>query len=140
MSYTAPSVTASGISFATFQSDGASGHLEALIAAQACDRMPNRRGDVVRNRIGWHAAGGDLLLRRYRVERLRRDDGRTCLEQPGDQQLGPESRGHIPVAQVGQRLTRNTYIGTASAGGPFTLAASGTTASTRHDLGAAAEQ
>jgi len=40
MSYTPPSVTPSGTTFAQFQSGGASGHLERLIAAQAATSNP----------------------------------------------------------------------------------------------------
>ena len=50
MSYTAPTVVASGTTFAQFQAGGASGHLELLITAQAATAGPDRRRDAGRNR------------------------------------------------------------------------------------------
>jgi hypothetical protein len=127
MSYTAPSVTASGISFATFQSDGASGHLEALITAQAATGAP-----TVAATLSESGSGGTLPAATY-----------YCVVTEsngfGETTAGPVSSGQ--AITLGQDLvvtfqslksgnvSRNTYIGTASAG-PFTLAASGTTAST----------
>ena len=127
MSYTAPSVAASGINFATFQSDGASGHLEALIAAQSTGTA----APTVAATLSETGSGGTLTAATYYAV-VTESNGF------GETTAGPVSSGQaisgtqqlvvtFPALKSGN-ISRNTYIGT-SAGGPFTLAASGTTAS-----------
>ena len=137
MSYTAPTVVATGTTFAQFQAGGASGHLELLIAAQRlAHRGPDGRRDALRVGLRRHAAGRDVLRRDHRVERIRRNDGRAGLGQPADHARA-RSRRHVPVAQERQHEPQHVYRD-ASSTGPFTLAASGHDRSVGHDLGAAA--
>jgi hypothetical protein len=126
MSYTAPTVVASGTTFAEFQSGGASGHLELLIAAQAATAAP-----TVAATLSESGSGGTLPTATYYA---------VITESNG---FGETTAGPVSASQaitLGQDLvvtfqalksgntSRNTYIGTA-VGGPFTLAASGTVAS-----------
>jgi hypothetical protein len=127
MSYTAPTVVASGTTFAQFQAGGASGHLENLIAAQGATVAP-----TVAATLSETGSGGTLPTATYYVV-VTESNGF------GETTASPVSSGQ--AITVGQNLvvtfqslksgntSRNTYVGTASAG-PFTLAASGTTAST----------
>ena len=110
MSYTAPSVVASGINFATFQSTGRAAISKSSITAQTATVAPTVAATLSESGRR-HAAGGDLLRGRHRVERVRRDDG------------APASTGQ--AITLGQNLvvtfqslksgnmSRNTYIGTA---------------------------
>ncbi len=127
MSYTAPLVVASGINFATWQSDGASGHLEALITAQGPTAAP-----TVAATLSETGSGGTLPAATY-----------YCVVTEsngfGETTAGPVSTGQ--AITLGQDLvctyqslksgnwSRNLYVGTSSTG-PWTLAASGVTAST----------
>jgi hypothetical protein len=126
MSYTAPSVTASGISFATFQSDGASGHLEALITAQAATVAPTSAPTLSET-----GSGGTLTAATYyAVVTESNGFGETTASPVSSGQAISGTQELVvtfPSLKSGN-VSRNTYIGTAS-GGPFTLAASGTTAS-----------
>ncbi len=127
MSYTAPLVVASGINFATFQSDGASGHLEALITAQAATAAP-----TVAATLSQTGSGGSLTAATYYCV-ITESNGF------GETTAGPVSSGQAisgteELVVTFQSLksgnvSRNTYLGTSSSG-PFTLAASGTTTST----------
>jgi hypothetical protein len=127
MSYTAPLVVASGINFATWQSDGASGHLEALIAAQGPTAAP-----TVAATLSETGSGGSLTAATYYCV-ITESNGF------GETTAGPVSSGQAisgtqELVVTFQSLksgnvSRNTYLGTSSSG-PFTLAASGTTAST----------
>jgi len=140
MSYTAPSITASGTSFAQFQAGGASGHLELLIAAQAATLAPT----VAHT---WTAAGGGnsggLLAAGTYYSVVTESNGF------GETTAGPESTqitvvtAHIPqitfqTLKTGN-VSRNVYIGAVggSSGGPYTLYASGITTAT-YNLSAAA--
>jgi hypothetical protein len=127
MSYTAPTVVASGTTFAQFQAGGASGHLENLIAAQAATAAP-----TVAATLSETGSGGTLPTATY-----------YCVVTEsngfGETTASPASTGQ--AITLGQNLvvtfqslksgnvSRNTYIGTSSTG-LFTLAGSGTTAST----------
>jgi hypothetical protein len=127
MSYTAPTVVASGTTFAQFQAGGASGHLELLIAAQGATLAP-----TVAATLSETGSGGTLPAATY-----------YCVVTEsngfGETTAGPASTGQ--AITLGQNLvctyqslksgntSRNLYIGTSSTG-PFTLAASGVTAST----------
>ncbi len=127
MSYTAPSVVASGINFATFQSDGASGHLEALITAQAATAAPTAAPTLSET-----GSGGTLpAATYYAVITESNGFGETTASPASTGQaitLGQDLVVTFPTLKSGN-VSRNTYVGTASTG-PFTLAASGTTAST----------
>ncbi len=112
MSYTAPTVVASGTTFAQFQSGGASGHLELLIAAQAATLAPTVAATLSQTGSGGSLAGGDVLRGRHRVERIRRNDRRPGLDRPGDHGTA-RSRRHVPVAQERQRIAEH-YLGTSS--------------------------
>jgi hypothetical protein len=127
MSYTAPSVTASGTTFAEFQSGGASGHLELLIAAQAATAAPTSAPTLSET-----GSGGTLPTATYYAV-ITESNGF------GETTASPVSSGQaitgtqelvvtFPSLKSGN-ISRNTYLGTASTG-PFTLAATGTTAST----------
>jgi hypothetical protein len=127
MSYTAPTVVASGISFATLQSDGAAGHLEALITANlAATSAPSSAPTLSET-----GSGGTLpAATYYAVVTESNGFGETTASPASTGQaitLGQNLVVTFPSLQTGN-TSRNTYIGTASAG-PFTLAASGTTAS-----------
>jgi hypothetical protein len=127
MSYTAPTVVASGTTFAQFQAGGSSGHLELLIAAQAATAAP-----TVAATLSETGSGGTLPAATY-----------YCVVTEsngfGETTAGPASTGQ--AITLGQDLvctyqslksgntSRNLYIGTASTG-PFTLAASGVTTGT----------
>jgi len=127
MSYTAPSVTASGTTFAEFQAGGASGHLELLIAAQVATVAPTAAPTLSET-----GSGGTLAAATYYAV-ITESNGF------GETTASPVSAGQaitstqelvvtFPSLKTGN-TSRNTYLGTA-VGGPFLLAASGTTAST----------
>ena len=126
MSYTAPTVVASGTTFAQFQSGGASGHLELLIAAQGATLAP-----TVAATLSQTGSGGSLTAATYYAV-ITESNGF------GETTAGPVSSGQAisgtqELVVTFQSLksgnvSRNTYLGTSSSG-PFTLAASGTTAS-----------
>ena len=127
MSYTSPTVVASGTTFTQLQQGGLSGHLEKLIAAQGATGAP-----TVAATLSETGSGGTLPAATYFVV-ITESNGF------GETTAGPVSSGQ--AITLGQDLvvtfqalksgntSRNTYVGTAS-GGPFTLAATGTTAST----------
>lgn len=136
MAYAAPSITASGTTFAQFQAGGVSGHLEKLIAAQGATLAPT----VAHT---WTATGGGSTLgllaagTYYSVV--------TETNGWGETTIGPES-GQITVSAGNKpRITfaalksgntaRNVYIGAVNGttGGPYKLYATGITAST-YDL------
>ena len=128
MSYTAPSVAASGISFATWQSDGASGHLEALITANLSATAAPTSAPT----LSQTGSGTTLPAATYYVVVTESNGfGETTASPASTGQaitLGQNLVVTFPSLKTGN-VSRNTYVGTAS-GGPFTLAASGTTAST----------
>jgi hypothetical protein len=127
MSYTAPSVTASGTTFAQFQAGGASGHLEKLITAQAATAAPSAAPTLSET-----GSGGTLTAATYyAVVTESNGFGETTASPVSSGQAISGTQELVvtfPSLQSGN-TSRNTYVGTAS-GGPFTLAASGTTAST----------
>jgi hypothetical protein len=140
MAYSAPSVTASGTSFAQFQAGGASGHLELLITAQAATLAPT----VAHT---WTATGGGAssgLLAAgtyYSVVTESNGFGETT-KSPESTQItvssGNKPRITFQTLKTGN-VSRNVYIGAVNGltGGPYTLYASGITTST-YDLVAAA--
>jgi hypothetical protein len=140
MAYTSPSVTASGISFATFQSGGLSGQLEGLITAAAATLAPTVAHTWTEN--GGGSSGGLLAAGTY-YSVVTESNGF------GETTKGPESSQitvtatHIPritfQALKSGNTARNVYIGAVggSTGGPYTLYATGITTAT-YDLAAAA--
>lgn len=140
MSYTAPTVVASGTTFAQFQAGGASGHLEKLITAQAATAAPTVAHTWTEN--GGGSSGGSLAAGTY-YSVVTESNGF------GETTKGPESTQITVIATHIPRITfqalksgntsRNVYIGAVngSAGGPYILYATGITAST-YDMPAAA--
>lgn len=128
MPYATPTVIASGTTFAQFQAAGLSGHLENLIAAQNVATL----APTVAATLSETGSGGTLPAATYFVV-ITESNGF------GETTAGPVSTGQ--AITLGQDLvvtfqalksgntSRNTYVGVAT-GGPFTLAATGTTAST----------
>ena len=128
MSYTAPTVVASGTTFAQFQAGGARGHLEILIAAQGAppsprpspQRSPPRRGRGTLPAATYYVVFTDPTAS------ARRPRGRSRLE-PG------RHAGQNLVVTFQSLKSGNTSrkrISASSSTGPFTLGASGTTTST----------
>jgi hypothetical protein len=128
MAYTSPSITASGLTFAQFQAAGASGHLEALIAAQTGTANP-----TVAPTLAASGSGSTLPV----------SAGYYCVVSEsnglGETLAGPVSAGQaitsgldlvvtFPTLKAGN-VSRNTYVGTNIAG-PFALASTGVTAAT----------
>jgi hypothetical protein len=140
MSYTAPTVVASGTTFAQFQAGGASGQLEALIAAQGPTLAPTVAHTWTEN--GGGSSGGLIAAGTY-YSVVTESNGF------GETTKGPESTQITVTATHIPRITfqslksgntsRNVYVGAVngSSGGPYTLYASGITAST-YDLAVAA--
>ncbi len=130
MGYTAPSITASGTTFAQFQAGGASGHLELLLAQQPLTPT------AAPTSAPTTAAGGTghtlPAATDYYV---------VCTETNGfgETTASPASSG--TAITLGQQLTvtyptlktgntaRNLYISTSSTG-PFLLCATGVTSAT----------
>jgi hypothetical protein len=140
MAYTNPSVTASGTTFAQFQAGGLSGQIEKLITAAAATVAPTVAHTWTAT--GGGATGGLLAAGTY-YSVVTESNGF------GETTVGPESAQITVSATNIPRITfqtlksgnvsRNVYIGAAggSTGGPYTLYATGITAST-YDLSAAA--
>jgi hypothetical protein len=63
MSYTAPSITASGLTFAGWQAKGLAGHLEALIAAQAATSAPTSAPTTAQSGSGNTLAAGTYYVK-----------------------------------------------------------------------------
>ena len=141
MSYTAPTVVASGRRSRSSRPAAPRGHLEKLITAQGAMLAPTvkpRWTDERRRHFRRSAGGRHVLRRRHRVERLRRNDGRPGTG-PDHRRRHPHSADHVPVAQEREHVSRNVYIGAVngSTGGPYILYARGITTST-YDLATAA--
>jgi len=128
MAYTAPVIVASGETWSQLQADGASGHLERMITQQAATAAPTAAPTLSET-----GSGGTLPTATNYYAVITETNGW------GETTASPASTGQ--AITVGQNLVvtfptlksgntaRNTYIGTASTG-PFTLAATGTTAAT----------
>jgi hypothetical protein len=129
MSYTPPSITPSGTTFAQFQAGGASGHLERLIAAQSASGTP---APVAAPTLAASGSGNALPANTYYV---------VITETNGFGETTPSPASIGQAVASGQQLTvtfpslqpgnvaRNVYLGTASTG-PFTLYATGVTTAT----------
>ncbi len=127
MSYTAPTVVASGTTFAQFQAGGASGHLEKLITAQVATAAPTVAATLAAN------GSGNLLAASANYYVVFTESNGF-----GETPAAPVSAAHavtagqqlvvtFPALQSGNQ-SRNLYLGMSSTG-PFTLYASGITTS-----------
>ncbi len=127
MSYTAPTVVASGTTFAQFQAGGASGHLEKLITAQGATLAPTAAPTLAAS-----GSGSTLPAATYYVVVTESNGfGETTASPVSSSQAVTSGQNLVvtfPSLKSGN-TSRNTYVGTGSTG-PFTLAGSGTTAST----------
>lgn len=128
MAYPNASVTSSGVNWATFQEDGFSGLLEALITAN----LSATAAPTVAATLSETGSGGSLTAATYYCVV-------TETNAFGETTAGPVSSGQAITGTEELVCTyqslktgntaRNLYIGTSSSG-PFTLAASGQTGST----------
>jgi hypothetical protein len=133
MSYSAPSVVASGTSFAQFQAGGASGHLEKLITAQAATAVPTSAATATAT--GGGASGGALAAGTYYFVFTESNGFGETTKSPEGAQLTVASTNQpqftFPSLKSGN-VSRNLYLGAVngSTGGPYTLYASGITTTT----------
>jgi hypothetical protein len=133
MSYSAPSVVASGTTFAQLQAGGLSGHLELLISAQGATLAPTVAATA--SATGGGSSGGTLAAGTYYFVV-------TELNGLGETTAGPESAQLTVSAGNKPRITfqslksgnvaRNVYLSAlnSASGGPYYLYASNVTAST----------
>jgi hypothetical protein len=140
MSYTSPTVVASGTTFAQFQAGGASGHLERLIAAQGATLAPTVAATATAT--GGGSSGGLLAAGTYYFV-ITESNGF------GETTAGPESAqltvGSTNIPRItfqtlkAGNTSRNVYLGAVggTTGGPYYLYASGITAAT-YDMAVAA--
>ena len=140
MSYTAPTVVASGTTFAQFQAGGASGHLEKLITAQGATLAPTVAHTIAAT--GGGSSGGLLAAGTYYSVVTESNGFGETTKGPEASQLTVGST-NIPRVTFqtlkSGNTSRNLYIGAVggSSGGPYTLYASGITTST-YDMATAA--
>jgi hypothetical protein len=133
MSYTAPTVVASGTTFAEYQAGGASGHLELLITAQGATAAPTSAPTVTAT--GGGATGGALAAGTYYFVHTESNGfGETTAGPQGVQltvSAGNQPQFTFPSLKTGN-ASRNLYLGAVngSTGGPYTLYASGITTTT----------
>jgi hypothetical protein len=133
MAYTAPTVVASGTTFAQFQAGGASGHLERLIAAQGTTAAPTSAATATAT--GGGLSGGSLVAGTYYFVFTESNGfGETTASPQGSQLAvasGNQPQFTFPSLRSGN-TSRNLYLGAAGgpSGGPYTLYASGITTST----------
>jgi hypothetical protein len=127
MAYIAPSVTASGTTFAQFQAGGVSGHLEKLIAAQAATAAPTSAPTLTVSGSGNTLAANTY----YAVITETNGFGETTVSPVSSSQpvtAGQKLTLTFPALKSGN-TGRNVYLGLASAG-PFSLYATGITTAT----------
>jgi hypothetical protein len=133
MTYTVPSITASGTTFAQFQAGGASGHLEKLITAQVATAAPTAAATATAT--GGGASGGLLAAGTYYFVHTESNGFGETSASPQGVQLTVGSTNQpqftFPALQTGN-TSRNLYLGAVngSTGGPYTLYASGITTTT----------
>jgi hypothetical protein len=127
MSYQVPVPIVSGATFAQFQSGGASGVLELLIAAQGATLAPTAAPTLSET-----GSGGTLTAATYYVVVTESNGfGETTASPASTGQAITSTQELVvtfPTLQTGNK-SRNTYWSTASTG-PFTLIATGTTTAT----------
>jgi hypothetical protein len=133
MAYTAPTVVASGTTFAQFQAGGASGHLEKLITAQGATLAPTVAATATAT--GGGSTGGLLQAGTYYFVVTESNGFGETTKGPESAQLTVGStnipRVTFQTLKTGN-TSRNLYFGAknGSSGGPYTLYASGVTAGT----------
>ncbi len=134
MAHPAPNITASGYSFAQFQSGGASGQLEALIAANKAGTAAPTSA-VTATATGGGATGGLLAAGTYYpIHTETNGNGETTVGPEGAQlTVGSTNipRFTRPTFKTGNSAW-NLYLGKVggSTGGPYFLYATGITATT----------
>ncbi|MGO9920962.1 MAG: hypothetical protein ACLQIB_40525 [Isosphaeraceae bacterium] len=130
MAYTAPSITASGTTFAQFQAGGASGHLELLIAQQPLTptAAPSSAPTTAASGSGHTLpAATDYYVVCTETNGFGETTASPVSSGTGIT-LGQELTVTYPTLQTGN-TARNLYISTSSTG-PFLLCATGVTTAT----------
>jgi hypothetical protein len=133
MSYTAPTVVASGTTFAQFQAGGASGHLEKLITAQGATLAPTSAATAAAT--GGGSSGGLLAAGTYYFVITETNGFGETTKGPESAQL-TVSAGNKPritfASLKSGNVARNVYLGALNgpSGGPYYLYATNITAST----------
>jgi hypothetical protein len=128
MSYTAPSITASGVNFAGLQAKGCSGHLEALIGAQAATADP-----TVAPTLAASGTGNTLPAATYAVRVSETNGiGETLSIAAAATQAVTLGQALVVTFQSlkSGNTARNVYVSAVGTSGPWTLAGSGITAGT----------
>ncbi len=133
MAYVAPSITASGTTFAQLQAGGASAHLEKLIAAQVATAAPTVAATATAT--GGGSTGGLLAAGTYYFVVTETNGIGETTAGPVSAQLtvGATNIPQITFATLKTGNTaRNIYLGLPSGAstGPFYLYATGITAAT----------
>jgi hypothetical protein len=141
MAYTAPSITASGTTFAQLVAGGVSGHLERLITANlAASTAPSAAATATAT--GGGSTGGSLAAGTYYFVFTELDGvGETTASPQGSQltvAAGNIPQFSFPSLQAGN-TARNLYLGAAGgpSGGPYALYATGITTTTYNASAAA---
>lgn len=128
MAFTAPSITASGLTFAQLQSGGPAAHLESLITANTGPTTAPTAAPT----LSESGSGGTLPAATYYVVITETNGiGETTASPVSSGQaitLGQDLVITYPSLQSGN-TARNAYVGTSNTG-PFTLAVTGATGST----------
>jgi hypothetical protein len=133
MAYTAPTVVASGTTFAQFQAGGASGHLEKLITAQGATLTPTSAATATPT--GGGASGGSLGAGTYYFVFTESNGFGETKTSPEGSQLTVAATNQpqftFPSLKSGN-VSRNLYLGVVngSSGGPYYRYATGITTTT----------
>jgi hypothetical protein len=131
--YTPPSITASGTTFAQFQAGGVNGHLERLLAAQPGTSNPSAAATATAT--GGGSTGGNLAAGTYYFVCTETNGLGETLPSPVSAQL-TVAAGNIPQITFASlqsgNIARNVYVGTVNgpAAGPFALYAANVSAAT----------
>ena len=131
MAFPVPSLTASGISFATWQQDGPTGHLKALIAANLSATAAPTAAPTL---AATADTGSTLPTATYYVKITETNAfGETTPSPLSTGQAITSGTNHLTVTFPSLKTgntARNVYVGVASDGSDLKLAVSGVTAST----------
>jgi hypothetical protein len=133
MTYTPPTIVASGTTFAQFQSSGLSGHLERLITAQVATVAPVAAATATAT--GGGASGGLLAAGTYYYVFTESNGFGETTKSPEGAQLtvgaANQPQFTFPALQTGN-TSRNLYLGAVNGvtGGPYKLYATGITTTT----------
>ena len=134
MAYSAPSITASGTTFAQFQAGGVSGHLEKLITANLGPTAAPTVAHTI-SATGGGSTGGSLAAGTYySVVTETNGIGETTVGPEASQLTvgaGNKPRITFQTLKTGN-VARNVYLGAVGgpSGGPYYLYAANVTAST----------